>query len=275
MDIDGFALVTGAGSGIGRDCAIAYAIEGAKGVAFADIDAEAASAAAEESKAVASNPEYQAISIQVDVSNEASVDQMVKVAVAKFGRIDYNVNSAGVGVEDPRIISDASVSEFQRFYEVNVKGTLHCLKAVSSQMRKQDPRTIPSRSNPEGRACGRGSIINLGSCNSYIATPHIVQYTTSKHAVLGMTRNAALDLAPEGVRVNAICPSWVETPMVERAVAGDPDLGRLMNRVIPVGRIALREEISDVIMFMSSPRSSYVTGAGWMVDGGITLQIQT
>ncbi|RYP80512.1 hypothetical protein DL770_006185 [Monosporascus sp. CRB-9-2] len=190
MDIDGFALVTGAGSGIGRDCAIAYAIEGAKGVVFADINAEMALAAAEESKTVATNPDYQAISIQVDVSDEASVEHMVEVTVAKFGRIDYNVNSAGVGVENPRIVSEASVPEFQRFFDVNVKGTLHCLKAVSSQMRTQAPRILPSRSNPEGRNCGRGSIINLGSSNSYIATRHIVQYTASKHAVLGMTRNA-------------------------------------------------------------------------------------
>ncbi|RYP07816.1 hypothetical protein DL764_002271 [Monosporascus ibericus] len=275
MDIDGFALVTGAGSGIGRDCGIAYAIEGAKGVAFADINAEMALAAAEESKTAATNPDYQAICIQVDVSDEASVEHMVKATVKKFGRIDYNVNSAGVGVENPRIVSEASVPEFQRFFDVNVKGTLHCLKAVSSQMRTQAPRILPSRSNPDGRNCGRGSIINLGSSNSYIATRHIVQYTASKHAVLGMTRNAALDLASEGVRVNAICPSWVETPMVERATAGDPDLAPLMKRVIPVGRIALKEEISDVVMFMSSARSSYVTGAGWMVDGGITLQIQT
>jgi len=85
----------------------------------------------------------------------------------------------------------------------------------------------------------------------------------------------ALDLAKDGIRVNAICPSWVETPMVERAVAGDPDLGDLMKRVVPLGRIATQEEISDVLMFMSSPRSSYVTGAGWMVDGGSTLQLQT
>ncbi|RYP20628.1 hypothetical protein DL765_002699 [Monosporascus sp. GIB2] len=294
MDIDGFALVTGAGSGIGRDCAIAYAIEGAKGVAFADINAEGALAAAEESKTVATNPDYQAISIQVDVSDEASVEQMVKATIAKFGRIDYNVNSAGVGVENPRIVSEASVPEFQRFFDINVKGTLHCLKAVSSQMRTQAPRILPSRSNSDGRNCGRGSIINLGSSNSYVATRHVVQYTTSKHAVLGMTRNAgkryikssvvqvplarlvnrlvALDLASDGVRVNAICPSWVETPMVERATAGDPDLAPLMKRAVPLGRIALREEISDVIMFMSSPRSSYVTGAGWMVDGGTTLQ---
>jgi NAD(P)-dependent dehydrogenase (short-subunit alcohol dehydrogenase family) len=85
----------------------------------------------------------------------------------------------------------------------------------------------------------------------------------------------ALDLARYGIRVNAICPSWVETPMIDRAVAGDPNLAMIMKRVVPLGRIATKEEVSDVLMFMSSPRASYVTGAGWMVDGGATLQLQT
>ncbi|TAQ85505.1 hypothetical protein B7494_g6166 [Chlorociboria aeruginascens] len=275
MNISGFALVTGGGSGIGRDCGIAYAIEGAAGVAFADINGTDAESAMQESKVVATNPAYRAISIVVDVSDATSVENMVTRAMAEFGRIDYSVHSAGVGVQDPQSVSNASMSEFQRFFDVNVKGTLHCIKAISREMKKQQPLIISSRSKSEGRDCGRGVIINLGSSNSYVATPNIVQYTASKHAVLGITRNAALDLAKDGIRVNAICPSWVETPMIERAVAGDPNLGLLMNRVVPLGRIATKEEISDVLMFMSSPRSSYVTGAGWMVDGGVTLQLQT
>jgi len=275
MDIKGFALVTGAGSGIGRDCGIAYAIEGASGVAFADINEADAEKAMEESKLLATNPEYRAISITVDVSDPESVDSMVAKVVEAFGRIDYSVHSAGVGVQDPQSVSEASILEFQRFFDVNVKGTLLCVRAVSRQMRKQTPLLRPSRSSIHGRDCGRGVIINLGSSNSYVATPNIVQYTTSKHAVLGLTRNAALDLAKDGIRVNAICPSWVETPMVERAIAGDPNLSTLMKRVVPLGRIATQEEISDVLMFMSSPRSSYVTGAGWMVDGGSTLRLQT
>ncbi|PQE12338.1 Short-chain dehydrogenase reductase SDR protein [Rutstroemia sp. NJR-2017a BVV2] len=272
MNITGFALVTGAGSGIGRDTAIAFAIEGAAGVLFADIDENTATEAANESRNLAQNPSYQAYSIRVDVSDEASVVSMVNFAVEKFGKIDYCVNSAGVGVEHPLEIAEASVAEFERFWNVNVKGTLLCLKAESAAMKKQDIVTVPTRSGP--RNIGRGTIINLGSCNSYMATPKIVQYTSAKHAVLGMTKNAALDNAPYGIRVNAICPSWVDTPMVARAVEGDPSLGELMKRTIPMGRIAQQQEVSDIIMFLSSPRSSYVTGAGWIVDGGTTLQLQ-
>ncbi|PQE34037.1 Short-chain dehydrogenase reductase SDR protein [Rutstroemia sp. NJR-2017a WRK4] len=270
MNITGFALVTGAGSGIGRDTAIAFAIEGAAGVLFADIDENTATEAANESRNLAQNPSYQAYSIKVDVSDEASVVSMVNFAVEKFGKIDYCVNSAGVGVEHPLEVAEASVAEFERFWNVNVKGTLLCLKAESAAMKKQDIVTVPTRSGP--RNIGRGTIINLGSCNSYMATPKIVQYTSAKHAVLGMTKNA--DNAPYGIRVNAICPSWVDTPMVTRAVEGDPSLGELMKRTIPMGRIAQQQEVSDIIMFLSSPRSSYVTGAGWIVDGGTTLQLQ-
>ena len=98
--------------------------------------------------------------------------------------------STQVGVQEPRDIASASLEEFTRFFDVNVKGTLLCVRSVSAQMRKQDPVTMPSRHSATPRNCGRGVIINLGSCNSYVATPNIVQYTASKHAVLGLTRNA-------------------------------------------------------------------------------------
>ena len=201
-----------------------------------------------------------------------------------------------VGVEDPKEVAAASLAEFERFYSVNVKGTLLCLRAVSAAMKEQKIKSIMGRSGL--RDVGRGVIINLGSCNSYVATPNIIQYTSSKHAILGMTRNAgtsfaafssnlqytathfanllkALDNAPHHIRVNAICPSWVDTPMVKKAVAGDPKLAEMMTKIVPMNRIARPEEISDVILFLSSPRSSYVTGAGWLVDGGTTLQVQT
>ena len=190
-------------------------------------------------------------------------------------------------------MAEASGTELERFWNVNVKGTFLCLKAVSAAMKRQDVMTIPSRTNGSGKSVGRGVIIALGSCNSYVATPNIVQYTTAKHAVLGMVKNAgeraqtvfvrlvfadnnnqALDNAAHKIRVNAVCPSWVDTPMTDDAVKGDPSLEYVIQKVVPLGRIALREEISDVIMFLSSPRSSYITGSGLLVDGGATLQLQ-
>ncbi|CAI7574686.1 unnamed protein product [Penicillium discolor] len=273
LGITGVALVTGAGSGIGRDTAISFAAEGAIGVAFADLDLAAAQRSAECSVDFATNPAYYPLAIEVDVTDLESVEQMVAQVVETFKRIDYCVNSAGVGVREPKHITEASMEEFERFYRVNVLGTMHCVKVVGAAMRKQTPLIIQGRNGE--RNPGRGAIVNLGSSNSYIATRDIVQYTTSKHAVLGITRNAALDLGTDGVRVNAICPSWVDTPMVSAAVNGNPNLGPLMDSVLPFKRIAQAEEISDVILFLCSPRASYVTGSDWVVDGGMTLTLKT
>ncbi|KAJ5649891.1 3-oxoacyl-reductase [Penicillium longicatenatum] len=271
--ISGVALVTGAGSGIGRDAAIAFAAEGAIAVAFADINLEAAQQSADQSVEFATNPAYYPLAIEVDVTDLESVEHMVAQVVETFKRIDYSVNSAGIGVREPKNVIDASMEEFERFYRINVLGTMNCVKAIGGAMRQQDPLRIQGRNGE--RNTGRGAIVNLGSANSYMATRDIVQYTTSKHAVLGITRNAALDLASDGVRVNTVCPSWVDTPMVAAAMNGNPALSPLMESVLPFKRIAQTEEISDVIIFLCSPRASYVTGSDWVVDGGMTLTLKT
>ncbi|KAK1146340.1 hypothetical protein N8T08_003127 [Aspergillus melleus] len=275
MDITGNALIVGAGSGIGRDVSIAYALEGARALVLADINRTATDETARLCREAVTQRSGDGLVIhvlEVDVSNEESVETMVRQAVANVGRIDYCVDSAGLGVRSPLEIAEASGEELDRFWSVNVKGTFNCLKAVSAAMKRQDVMTVPSRTGP--REVGRGAIIALGSCNSYVATPRIVQYTTAKHAVLGMVKNAALDNAPYKIRVNAVCPSWVDTPMTDEAIEGDPNLKHIIRRVVPLGRIAHPEEVSDAIMFLSSPRSSYMTGGGLLVDGGATLQLQ-
>ncbi|KAL8786714.1 MAG: hypothetical protein Q9195_008089 [Heterodermia aff. obscurata] len=247
--IDGVAVVTGAGSGIGRECALAYAAEGARGVVLADRNYDAALVAAHESELIATHPTYKAKAIAVDVSDRASVDEMVQAAVHAFGRIDYSVNSAGVGVQKHLHVEDADAAEMNRFWQVNVMGTFNCVQAVTKVMKEQSVVTVSSRGR--AREVGRGVILNLGSCNSYIATRDIVQYTTTKHAVMGLTKNA------------------------DAAMDGNPNLEKMIKGIIPMSRIARPEEIADVVLFMTSPRSSYVTGVGWIVDGGTTLQVQT
>ncbi|KAI0393709.1 short-chain dehydrogenase/reductase SDR [Xylariaceae sp. FL0594] len=275
LGIDGVALVTGAGSGIGRECCLGFAVEGARAVVLVDLNKDAAEAVARESEELATNAEYKTLVLGVNVTDAAAVDDMVRAAVSAFGRIDYAVNSAGVGVQKPLPVGDADPAEMNRFWQVNVMGTFNCIQSVARAMREQEVRKIPGRrKNAADRDCGRGVILNLGSCNSYCATPNIVQYTTAKHAVVGLTKNAALDNAQYGIRINAICPGWTETPMVSAAMAGDENLPKMMKRVIPMSRIATGEEIADVILFMVSPRSSYVTGVGWVVDGGTLLQLQ-
>lgn len=199
------------GSGIGRDCAMAFASEGAKGVAFADINLTAATEAAEESKAHASNLDYQAIALQVDISNEESVQRMVTTTLKEFNRIDYSVNSAGVsrlrlfrllvpakfnlmrvilqlGIKNARPVSETCMAEFDNLMSVNVKGTMLCVRAVSGAMKAQEERLVAGRTGPF--SVGRGSIVNLASANSVVAFPEIVQYTAAKHAVLGITKTA-------------------------------------------------------------------------------------
>ncbi|KAJ5611896.1 NAD(P)-binding protein [Penicillium herquei] len=272
MAIDGVALITGAGSGIGRDCGIAFAIEGARGIIFADIDLTAAQEALEESKAQATNAAYRGIAVQVDIADEESVRNMVDTALNEFGSIDYSINSAGIGVQQIRPVSETCMAEFDRMMSINVRGTMLCVRIVSEAMKLQPLRVVDGRTGPRG--LGRGTIVNVASANAVVAFPGIVQYTAAKHAVLGITKTAALDNAPHGIRVNAICPSWVETPMIDKAFAGTPEVLSALASSIPAGRLARTEEISDVILFLSGPKSTYVTGVGFLVDGGTTLEMK-
>ncbi|KAL4942702.1 hypothetical protein BDV06DRAFT_221892 [Aspergillus oleicola] len=291
--IDGVALITGAGrshlyhlsvqspiernetdiyepgSGIGKACALAYAAEGARGIVIADLDYNAALETARECDSQSQNPIYTSIALAVDVTNVRSVELMVQTAVEKFGRIDYSLNSAGIGIKQHRPVDEIDLDEMSRFWQVNVVGTFNCVQAVTRIMKGQSIATATVHGRE--RKLGRGVILNVGSCNSYMAVAGILPYTTAKHAVLGLARNAALDCAPYDIRINTICPGWVDTPML-RAAGGLPE--STVNN-IPMSRVAQAEEIADVVLFMTSPGASYVTGAGWIVDGGTTLQLHT
>ncbi|KAL8702747.1 MAG: hypothetical protein Q9201_004086 [Fulgogasparrea decipioides] len=258
MPLPGYALVTGAGSGLGRGIALAFAASCTAGVVFADIDVQAAAQVAALSTTIATNPKYRVLTIKVDVTAEKDVDDMVESAVKEFGRIDYGVNCAGIGARTPASIAESSVPEFQRFLDINVFGLFLCTRALSRVMKTQPLRAVSETNAQRGET--RGAIVNMGSCSSFVATPMLAQYTTSKHAVLGLTRNAALDNASHFVRVNCLCPSWVDTPMVSAAVAGNPELKTLMENAVPMGRIAQVDETADVVMFLCSDRASYVTG---------------
>ncbi|KAL9091249.1 MAG: hypothetical protein Q9159_001544 [Coniocarpon cinnabarinum] len=263
-------LITGGGDGIGRGCAFALAQAGFGGLVIADINETNAQATAELSKQYASSPDYETTVIKTDVSSEESVEGMVDETMRRFGRIDASVHCAGVGVEKPGAIDQASVSEFTRFFDVNVKGTFLCTKHVSRAMRLQKRSTVASTLGFASRDVGRGSIINLGSAFSFVAAESLVQYVSAKHAVLGVTKTAAADNAKHGIRVNTVCPSWVDTPMISRAMAGDPGLQGMIERVVPLGRMATVDEVAELVVFLSGPSSSYLTGTSLAVDGGIT-----
>jgi len=270
---NGVALVTGAASGIGRDAAFSFAESGAKSIVFADIDEKGAQESMEASKKYASNPEYHAIAVHVDITKEASVQHMVDTAIQEFSRIDYFVNSAGIGTVATQGIGDIDIDEFDRVLSVNARGTMLCTRAVAAAMLMQEPLSFAGRYGD--RSLGRGSIVNLGSANSYIVVPGRTGYTTAKHAVIGITKTAAVDYASHGIRVNAVCPSWVEGAMTAREAEVTPYLGELVKKVVPVQRMAQPDEVADAILFLSSPAASYITGVGLMIDNGLTLTVRT
>ncbi|KAI5918406.1 NAD(P)-binding protein [Camillea tinctor] len=266
MDISGNALVVGGGSGIGKACAVSLAKEGAAAVMIADLNVDTARETVAECQAVATNPKFKGSAVHVDVTNEESVVSLFSETTRELGRIDYCVNSAGIGAQEGTDVTKLSVAEFQRFLNVNAGGMFLVTREASIAMRAQEPLSISAT-----KGTTRGAIVNVASASSVVATPGLLAYTTSKHAVLGLTKNSALDNAAHGVKVNCVCPSWVDTPMVRRAIEGVEGLGKLIESVVPMGRIAQPEEVADSVVFLCSPRSSYITGAALLIDGGVTL----
>ncbi|PYI20859.1 NAD(P)-binding protein [Aspergillus violaceofuscus CBS 115571] len=245
-------LTVAIGSGIGKACALLFAKEGAAGVIVADLDVSAAETVGAQCVPVASNPKFRAEAIQVDITKEDSVKRAVDKAVQAFGRIDYCVNCAGIGVQQGTDIVSLSLADIKRFIEVNTIGTFLVTREVSAVMRSQEPVTNSS-SSATNRGETRGAIVNLGSASSKVAAPGVLPYTASKHAVLGLSKNAALDNVDHGIRVNCVCPSWVDTPMVQEAVAGVDGLADFIKAAVPMGRIAHPEEVADAVIFLCSP----------------------
>ncbi|KAI0475609.1 NAD(P)-binding protein [Xylariaceae sp. FL0804] len=268
MDISGNAMIVGGGGGIGRTTALAFAEAGAAAVVIADLSLDNAQSAAEEAKARSKQPGFRAEAVRIDVTSQESVDSAFKQMVETFERIDYCVNCAGIPVRTPRPIEHQDVAEFLQTQNVNVNGTFLVLRAVTGIMKAQDAR--PNFPDHAARGRTRGAVVSLGSGLSVVASPFLAQYTTSKHAVVGLARTAALDCAKSDIRVNVVCPSWVEGPMMQEMRENIEGVDGLMKSMVPMGRMAASEEIADAILFLCSPRASMMTGAVLMVDGGAT-----
>ncbi|KAE8163990.1 hypothetical protein BDV40DRAFT_261553 [Aspergillus tamarii] len=269
----GIALVTGAASGIGKETVFALAQAGVEGVILADLNHSGSESVAKESQKWATHPEFRATAVQVDISDEAAVNNMVDAAVKEFGRIDYCVHSAGMGSISGATTEHLKVDVYDQTMTVNARGTMLVLRAISAAMAKQEPRMHQSARHGTSRSLGRGSIVVVSSVNGTMVAPGMLSYAASKHAVAGIAKTAAIDNIKNHIRVNVVAPFYTETAMLEASLKRHPELGAAIKAITPLKRAATPEEVADPIVFLCSSAASYTNGATLIIDSGITLTI--
>ena len=244
------ALVTGGGSGIGRASALAFAREGAK-VVVADVVIDGG----EETLGLIKKAGGEAIFVKADVSKAAEVEALVNQAVEAYGRLDCTYNNAGIeGIMAST--TDYTEEAWDRVMAINLKGVWLCMKYEIPQMLKQ----------------GGGAIVNTASVAGLLGGQLMPAYVASKHGVVGLTKTAALEYAKSGIRVNAVCPGAIRTPMMERAIAMRPEFERQALAAEPIGRMAKPEEVAEAVAWLCSDAASFVTGHSMVVDGGMVAQ---
>jgi len=245
------ALVTGAGSGLGLSTAKAFAISGAA-VVLADWNEKSVHDAVEELAAQG----HKALAIRCDVSDDAQVEAMVAQTVATLGRLDVAYNNAGV----QNVLAetaDTTRKDYDRVMGINLRGVWSCMKFELQQMRKQ----------------GSGTIVNCSSLGGLVGGAERGIYHAAKHGIIGFTKSAALEYAARGIRINAVCPGLIWTPMADQMVAaGQGEALKAMEKSIPMGRVGRPEEIADAVLWLCSDAASYVTGQSISVDGGLVMR---
>jgi NAD(P)-dependent dehydrogenase (short-subunit alcohol dehydrogenase family) len=248
--VDKVALVTGGGSGIGRAIALRFAQRGAKVVV-----------AGRTQKTVAETQEMirhmggEAFSLQVDVSLDEQVKQMIQSVVNRFGRLDFACNAAGIG--GPLApTADISENDFDSIVAVNLKGVWLCMKYQLQQMLTQ----------------GSGVIVNISSINGLVGTPNAAVYSASKSGVISLTKAAALEYAKSNIRINAICPGAIRTPMLEKLFSETGIAENHYKSQIPQGRIGDPNDIANSAIWLCTDEASYITGHIMVIDGGVTAR---
>jgi NAD(P)-dependent dehydrogenase (short-subunit alcohol dehydrogenase family) len=248
---DKVALVTGAGSGLGLATAQAFAKSGAS-VVLADCNEKSVRAAAEELTARG----HRTLAVRCDVSDDAQVEAMVRETLARFGRLDAAYNNAGV----QNLLAetaDTTREDYDRVMGINLRGVWSSMKFELQVMRNQ----------------GSGAIVNCSSLGGLVGGAERGIYHAAKHGVLGFTKSAALEYAARGIRINAICPGLIQTPMSDRMIeAGQGEALEALEKMIPLARVGRPEEIANAVLWLCSDAASYVTGQSISVDGGFTMR---
>jgi NAD(P)-dependent dehydrogenase (short-subunit alcohol dehydrogenase family) len=243
------ALVTGAASGIGRATAVAFGRAGAS-VVVADTSVDGGHMTA----ALIVEAGGKALFVKTNVTVPAEVEALLDKAVAHYGRIDCAVNGAAIE-EEHLPLAEGEDAQFDRIMGVNVKGVWLCMRAQLRQMLKQE---------------GGGTIVNVADAGGLIAAPNRAIYAASKHAVVGLTKTAAVEYAKDGIRINSLCPGAVKTPMLARMLEREPGRDKKLKAAHPMGRVADASEVANAALWLCSSQASFVTGHQLAIDGGLT-----
>ena len=244
------AIVTGGGSGIGRTCAQTFAEAGAK-VVVADVQAEGGN----ETVALINGNGGEATFFEADVAVAKDVESLVSRTVETYGGLDMAYNNAGI---EPPVakIADIIEEDWDKVISINMKSIWLCMKYEIKAM----------------LARGGGSIVNTASVVGFLGQPEMASYVAGKHAVLGLTKTAALEYVADNIRVNAVCPAIVDTPMVERFTKGDAEVVASLTAQYPIKRLLDPQEVANAVLWLCSDKASYLNGHSLVMDGGFSIQ---
>jgi NAD(P)-dependent dehydrogenase (short-subunit alcohol dehydrogenase family) len=244
---DQVALVTGAASGIGRAIALAFAEASAR-LWLSDIDQAAGEQTLQMVREYSTDAEF----MPADVTQPEQVAGMIRAAVETYGRIDFAANNAGVSGPRSRT-ADYPMKDWHQVIDVNLNGVWYCMRAEIAQMLEQ----------------GKGVIVNLASVAGLVGFPSHAAYTASKHAVVGLTKTAALEYIRKGIRINAVCPGFTDTPMIEEERRRDPQYAQRLIMGVPARRLGTPQEVAAAVLYLCSDQAGFVAGHTLVLDGGI------